>query len=109
MRGRGFEESSPNPAPVTDHSSRTTLHAHAGEIGEERPCGVNVLNLGLEDGDRDNRVVIMTGTGDEWSGVRATPGQGSINPGITSNEFDRVHWEGRALLMNLLSVYYILK
>jgi len=54
--------------------------------------------------DRDNRVVILTGTGDEFSGVRATPGQGSINPGITSNEFDRVHWEGRALLMNLLSI-----
>ena len=54
--------------------------------------------------DRDNRVVILTGTGDEFSGVRATPGAGSINPGITSNEFDRVHWEGRALLMNLLSI-----
>ena len=54
--------------------------------------------------DRDNRVVILTGTGDEWSGVRATPGQGSINPGLTANEFDRVHWEGRALLMNLLSI-----
>lgn len=54
--------------------------------------------------DRDNRVVILTGTGDEFSGVRATPGAGSINPGITSNEFDRVHSEGRALLMNLLSI-----
>ena len=54
--------------------------------------------------DRDNRVVILTGTGDEFSGVRATPGAGSINPGITSNELDRVHWEGRALLMNLLSI-----
>jgi enoyl-CoA hydratase/carnithine racemase len=54
--------------------------------------------------DRDNRVVIMTGTGDEWSGVRATPGSSAIAPGITSNAFDRVHWEGRALLMNLLNI-----
>jgi enoyl-CoA hydratase/carnithine racemase len=54
--------------------------------------------------DGDNRVVILTGTGDEFSGVRATPGTRSINPGITSNQFDRVHWEGRALLMNLLSI-----
>jgi enoyl-CoA hydratase/carnithine racemase len=54
--------------------------------------------------DRDNRVVIMTGTGDEWSGVRATPGQSAIGPGLTSNAFDRVHWEGRALLMNLLNI-----
>jgi enoyl-CoA hydratase/carnithine racemase len=54
--------------------------------------------------DRDNRVVIMTGTGDEWSGVRATPGQSAIGPGLSANAFDRVHWEGRALLMNLLSI-----
>src|SRR5215471_6856643 len=54
--------------------------------------------------DRENRVVILTGTGDEWSGVRATPGQSAISPGITANAFDRVHWEGRALLMNLLNI-----
>ena len=54
--------------------------------------------------DRENRVVILTGTGDEWSGVRATPGQSAISPGVTANAFDRVHWEGRALLMNLLNI-----
>ncbi len=54
--------------------------------------------------DKENRVVILTGTGDEWSGVRATPGQSAISAGITANAFDRVHWEGRALLMNLLNI-----
>lgn len=54
--------------------------------------------------DRDNRVVILTATGDIWSGPRATPGQSAIGPGLTSNKFDRVHWEGRALLMNLLNI-----
>lgn len=54
--------------------------------------------------DRDNRVVILTGTGDEFSGVRATPGTRSLAQGLTANAFDRVHWEGRALLMNLLSI-----
>ena len=54
--------------------------------------------------DRENRVVILTGTGDEWSGARATPGQNAISPGVTANAFDRVHWEGRALLMNLLNI-----
>ena len=54
--------------------------------------------------DRDNRVVILTATGDTWSGPRATPGQGAINSGLTATKFDRVHWEGRALLMNLLSI-----
>jgi len=37
--------------------------------------------------DRENRVVILTGTGDEWSGVRAS----AISPGTTANTFDRVH------------------
>ena len=54
--------------------------------------------------DRDNRVVILTGTGDEFSGVRATTGTRSLTQGITANAFDRVHWEGRALLMNLLAI-----
>ena len=54
--------------------------------------------------DRDNRVVILTGTGDEYSGVRATPGASAISRGITATQFDRVHWEGRALLMNLLNI-----
>jgi enoyl-CoA hydratase/carnithine racemase len=31
-------------------------------------------------------------------------GQSAISPGITANAFYRVHWEGRALLMNLLNI-----
>jgi len=54
--------------------------------------------------DRDNRVVILTGTGDEFSGVRASAGTRSLAQGITADAYDRVHWEGRALLMNLLNI-----
>jgi enoyl-CoA hydratase/carnithine racemase len=54
--------------------------------------------------DRDNRVVILTGTGDEFSGVRATPGTRSLAQGLTANAYDRVHSEGRALLMNPLNM-----
>ena len=54
--------------------------------------------------DKDNRVVIMTGTGDVFSGIRATPGTRSLAQGITANAYDRVHSEGRALLMNLLNI-----
>jgi enoyl-CoA hydratase/carnithine racemase len=54
--------------------------------------------------DRDNRVVILTGTGDTFSGIRATPDTRSLAQGITAAAFDRVHWEGRALLMNLLNI-----
>ncbi len=54
--------------------------------------------------DRENRVVILTGTGDVYSGLRATPGASAIQKGITAEAFDRVHWEGRALLINLLNI-----
>lgn len=54
--------------------------------------------------DRDNRVVILTGTGAEFSGIRASAGTRSLSQGISATAFDRVHWEGRALLMNLLSI-----
>ena len=55
-------------------------------------------------GDRDNRVVILTGTGPEFSGPRAAPGTSSF-PSRPSNErIDRIHWEGRHLLMRLLEI-----
>ncbi len=54
--------------------------------------------------DRENRVVILTGTGDEFSGPRGTPGASAITQGITVEEFDQVHRDGRALLMNLLDI-----
>ncbi len=54
--------------------------------------------------DRDNRVVILTGTGDEFSGLRASTATRSLVQGITATAYDRVHWEGRALLMNLLAI-----
>lgn len=54
--------------------------------------------------DRDNRVVILTGTGEEFSGPAAVPGQSAINPDITAETFDHVHRDGRKLLMNLLDI-----
>jgi enoyl-CoA hydratase/carnithine racemase len=49
-------------------------------------------------------VVIMTGTGDEFSGVRASPQTTSFTARPTVETLDRIHWEGRALLMNLLGI-----
>ena len=54
--------------------------------------------------DRDNRVVIITGTGAEFSGPRATPGTSSFPSRPAMERIDRIHWEGRHLLMNLLSI-----
>ena len=54
--------------------------------------------------DRDNRVVILTGTGAEFSGPRATPGTSSFPSRPPTERIDRIHWEGRHLLMRLLEI-----
>jgi len=54
--------------------------------------------------DRENRVVILTGTGDEFSGPRATPGTSSFPARPSIERIDRIHWEGRHLLMKLLEI-----
>jgi enoyl-CoA hydratase/carnithine racemase len=54
--------------------------------------------------DRENRVVILTGTGEEFSGPRATPGTSSFPARPSIERIDRIHWEGRHLLMNLLNI-----
>jgi enoyl-CoA hydratase/carnithine racemase len=54
--------------------------------------------------DRDNRVVIMTGVGDVFSGPRGTA-QNSLAPERPDAALlDRFHRDGRALLMNLLAI-----
>src|SRR5437762_8837283 len=54
--------------------------------------------------DRENRVIILTGIGREFSGPRATPGTSSFPTRPSIERIDRIHWEGRHLLMNLLNI-----
>src|SRR5579883_3072431 len=72
----------------------------------ERRDGVRELPELFHDigADRDNRVVILTGTGSEFSGPRATPGTSSFPARPSIERIDRIHWEGRHLLMNLLNI-----
>lgn len=52
--------------------------------------------------DPENKVVIMTGTGDAFSGPRATP---AAKPKATRPaDWDRVFREGKRLLLNLLDI-----
>jgi enoyl-CoA hydratase/carnithine racemase len=51
--------------------------------------------------DRDNHVVILTGTGDEFSGPPSVPGPGQK---YTAEEWDQMYWEGKHLLTNLLDI-----
>jgi enoyl-CoA hydratase/carnithine racemase len=49
----------------------------------------------------ENKVVIMTGTGDEFSGPRPS---GPNRPGGTPRAWDPIYWEGKHLLQNLLDI-----
>lgn len=51
--------------------------------------------------DPENRVVIMTGTGDAFSGPRSTP---ATRLRAHPRDWDRIYWEGKQLLMNLLEI-----
>ena len=51
--------------------------------------------------DPDNLVVIMTGTGDAFTGPPGTP---ESVPKRTPREWDKTYWEGKHLLSNLLDI-----
>ncbi len=51
--------------------------------------------------DSENRVIIMTGTGDSFSGPPGNPG--SV-PKRSPAEWDKTYWEGKHLLWNLLDI-----
>jgi enoyl-CoA hydratase/carnithine racemase len=51
--------------------------------------------------DPENKVVIMTGTGDAFSGPQATPGARLKR---ATREWDKTYWEGKHLLLNLLDI-----
>ena len=51
--------------------------------------------------DPENRVVIMTGAGDAFTGP---PGTRESRPRRSPNQWDKTYWEGKHLLMNLLDI-----
>ena len=64
----------------------------------------------LEDGfreigrDRENDVVILTGTGEEFSGPAIEPGKHPNRRIMTPETYDPIYWEGKHLLPNLLAI-----
>ena len=51
--------------------------------------------------DPENRIVIMTGTGDVFSGP---PGTAAGAPKRAPREWDQTYWEGKRLLTNILDI-----
>jgi len=54
--------------------------------------------------DRENDVVIMTGTGDAFSGPSIAPGMHQNRNSMTPTIYDPIYWEAKHLLINLLNI-----
>jgi enoyl-CoA hydratase/carnithine racemase len=54
--------------------------------------------------DRENKVIILTGTGEEFSGPRPTPEMRAAQVRPPALNWDRIYWEGKQLLMNMLNI-----
>jgi enoyl-CoA hydratase/carnithine racemase len=79
-----------------------TLHTDGGTLqwgaGPHRELPQVFRAIG---GDPDNRVIIMTGAGDAFTGPRGTP---DSRPRRTPAQWDSTYWEGKQLLSNLLDI-----
>ncbi|MFT4011842.1 MAG: enoyl-CoA hydratase/isomerase family protein [Paracoccus sp. (in: a-proteobacteria)] len=81
------------------------LHTDGGPLMWSLQAHTDLPEAFLDVGrDRDNKVVILTGTGDWFSGPQATPTTSSFPDRPDLKVVDRVHWEGRHLQMNLLNI-----
>jgi enoyl-CoA hydratase/carnithine racemase len=84
---------------------QVTLHTNGGSLRWGMGVHAELPDLFVDIArDRENRVVILTGTGDEFSGPAATPGTTMFAKRPSVHTMDRIHWEGRHLLMNLLNI-----
>ena len=54
--------------------------------------------------DPENKIVIMTGTGEAFTRSAARPTEGAPRPRRTARRWDKIYWEGKQLLMNLLDI-----
>ena len=54
--------------------------------------------------DPENEIVILTGTGDAWSGPAVPPGGAPNAQASTAEAWDQTYWAGKHLLMNLLDI-----
>jgi enoyl-CoA hydratase/carnithine racemase len=87
-----------------------TFHTAGDSLRWEKGAHEDLERAFLDVGrDRENEIIILTGTGDEYAGPAVQPsGAGSHhNPHkpVTAEEWDKLwYWEGKHLLMNLLNI-----
>ncbi|ODT75681.1 MAG: crotonase [Pelagibacterium sp. SCN 64-44] len=82
-----------------------TFHTENGPLqwglGPHREFEQAFLDIGR---DRENEVVILTGTGSHFSGPTVLPGGHPRKTALTPSDYDLVYWEGKHVLVNLLNI-----
>jgi enoyl-CoA hydratase/carnithine racemase len=85
-----------------------TLHTRGGPLQWGPVIQEELVGAFTDIGaDRDNRIVIMTGTGDVFSGPKAEPGKSfyrEIQHHITADLLDRTHWNAKRVMTRMLDI-----
>jgi enoyl-CoA hydratase/carnithine racemase len=85
-----------------------TLHTHGGPLQWGPVIQDELVDAFTDVGaDRDNRIVIMTGTADVFSGPKAEPGKSfyrEIQRHITADLLDRTHWNAKRVMTRMLDI-----
>jgi len=104
----GYFSKYPNIALQRDAAGilELRLHTQGGSLKFSAAVRSQLLDACLEIGrDRDNRVIIFTGTGDQWCAEFDTAPVTPAGPGLSlAARWDRQFWEGRKLLQSLLDI-----
>lgn len=85
-----------------------TLHTDGGPLQWGLPAQAELVSaFGDVGADRDNRLIILTGVGEEFSGPRSDPHRTVYADGgaeLTPAGLDRVHWNAKRLMTRLLDI-----
>src|SRR5262249_13945457 len=85
-----------------------TLHTDGGPLRWGPVIQAELVAAFTEIGaDRGNRIIILTGTGHEFSGPRAEPGHSfyrEVSHHVTANLLDTIHWNAHRLMTRMLDI-----
>lgn len=85
-----------------------TLHTDGGSLQWGPTVQSELVDAFTQIGaDRENRVIILTGTGPDFSGLKAEPGKSfyrELAAPITADLLDRTHWTAKRVMTRMLDI-----
>ena len=85
-----------------------TLHSAGGSLQWGPTVQSELVEAFTQIGaDRENRIIILTGTGPDFSGLRAEPGKSfyrELSAPITADLLDRTHWTAKRVMTRMLDI-----